>query len=146
LRWAEAKQRARGAGREDIGRYLDLRTKNDLLRRTAINWLTATFTSLAGEANRAEQGYDRETGGAQFFPRLVDDGRESLTLRRGVRTLRSKAAGRESRRWIRARRRPGLRQHQHLAAARDAELILAPKTNGSPQWLTIERARPGHPH
>ena len=48
---AEASQRARGAGREDIARYLDLRTKNDLLRRTAIDWLTAADKKKIFEGN-----------------------------------------------------------------------------------------------
>jgi hypothetical protein len=41
---AEAKHRARGAGRADVANYLDLRSKNDLLRRTAIDWLIGTLT------------------------------------------------------------------------------------------------------
>src|SRR6266702_4577361 len=50
---AEAQQRARAAGRTDVSEYLALRASNDLLRQTGIDWLLATFTTLAGKANRA---------------------------------------------------------------------------------------------
>jgi hypothetical protein len=141
---AEAKQRARGAGREDIASYLDLRTKNDLLRRTAINWLTATFTSLAGEANRRGAGIQIERQEAHSFRRgsstMVGS---QLTLRRGVRTLSIESG------WPRKPvdgfvRGDGLAcaNIKHLGKPRaNAELILAPKTNGSPQWLTIEKSQ-----
>lgn len=50
---ARAEQRARVAGRPDIAEYLALRTSNDLLRKTANDWLFASFTNIAGELNRA---------------------------------------------------------------------------------------------
>ena len=49
---AQATQRAHGAGRADIARYLDLRRRNDLLRRAATDWLIDAVFSLAADANR----------------------------------------------------------------------------------------------
>jgi hypothetical protein len=139
---AEASQRARGAGREDIARYLDLRTKNDLLRRTAIDWLTATFTSLAGEANRRGAGIQIERQDAHSFRRgsstMVGS---QLTLRRGVRTLSIESG------WP---RKPvdGFVSGDGLACANirhfgrsraNAELVLARAKHGLPQWQIIEK-------
>src|SRR5258707_48003 len=82
---AEAARRARGAGRADVARYLDLRSKNDLLRRTAIEWLATTLTVLAGEANRKGAGIQIEKHDSHSFRRgsatMVGS---QLTLRRGV--------------------------------------------------------------
>src|SRR5260221_13763885 len=84
---AEAARRARTTGRADIASYLDLRSKNDLLRRTAIDWLTATLTALAGEANRKGAGIQIERRDSHTFRRdsatMVGT---QLTLRRGVRS------------------------------------------------------------
>src|SRR5260370_42511659 len=52
LALAEATRRARASGRADIARYLDLRRRNDLLRRAATDWLAAALTSFAADANR----------------------------------------------------------------------------------------------
>ena len=140
----EATQRARGAGREDIARYLDLRTKNDLLRRTAVDWLTATFTSLAGEANRHGAGIQIERQEAHSFRRgsstMVGS---QLTLRRGVRTLSLESG------WPRKPvdgfvRGDGLAcaNIKHFGRSRaNAELILARTKQGPPQWLIIEKTR-----
>jgi len=88
LALAEARQRARSAGRADLTSYLNLRSKNDLLRRTAIDWLTATLTALAGEANREGAGIQIERQDSHTFRRdsatMVGT---QLTLRRGVRAL-----------------------------------------------------------
>lgn len=139
---AEARQRARGAGREDVGRYLDLRAKNDLLRRTAIDWLTATFTALAGEANRQGAGIQIETQHPHSFRRgsstMVGS---QITLRRGIRALSLESG------WP---RKPvdGFVTGDGLACANirhfgrtrsNAELLLARSANGLPQWLVIEK-------
>jgi len=144
LALAEAKQRARGAGRADIARYLDLRSKNDLLRRTAIDWLTATFSSLAGEANRRGAGIQIERRDSHSFRRgsatMVGS---QLTLRRGVRTLSLESG------WP---RKPGdgFVRNDGLACANikhfgrqrvNAELLLARSSKGLPQWLTIEKTQ-----
>ena len=50
---AGAEARARAAGRADLTDYIALRTSNDLLRKTACDWLLDTFRNVAGETNRA---------------------------------------------------------------------------------------------
>jgi hypothetical protein len=50
---AEAQRKASSAGRGDVAEYLRLRSSNDLLRKTGIEWLLSTFSKLAGQANRA---------------------------------------------------------------------------------------------
>src|SRR5688500_4717459 len=48
---AEAERRARTLGRQDLADYVALRSANDLVRRTAVEWLISTFTALAREVN-----------------------------------------------------------------------------------------------
>jgi hypothetical protein len=139
---AEATRRARGAGRADIARYLDLRSKNDLLRRTAIDWLTATLTSLAGEANRKGAAIQMERQDLHSFRRgsatMVGT---QLTLRRGVRSLSLETG------WPRTPgdgfvRGDGLAcaNLKHFGRPRsNAELLLARSAKGLPQWLVIEK-------
>lgn len=139
---AEATRRARGAGRADIARYLDLRAKNDLLRRTAIDWLTATLTSLAGEANRKGAGIQIVKQDAHSFRRgsatMVGS---QLTLRCGVRALSVESG------WPRKPadgfvRGSGLAcaNIKHFGRSRsNAELILARSSKGVPQWLVLEK-------
>jgi hypothetical protein len=139
---AEATRRARGAGRADIARYLDLRSKNDLLRRTAVDWLTAALTSLAGEANRKGAGIQIERLEAHSFRRgsstMVGN---QLTLRCGVRALLLESG------WPRAPR-DGFVHGDGLACANikhfgrprsNAELLLARSSKGLPQWLVLEK-------
>ena len=139
---AEATQRARGAGRADIARYLDLRSKNDLLRRTAIDWLTATLTSLAGAANRKGAGIQIERRDAHSFRRgsatMVGS---QLTLRRGVLALSLESG------WPR-KPADGFVPGDALACANlkhfgrprsNAELTLARSAKGLPRWLVIEK-------
>jgi hypothetical protein len=139
---AEAKRRARGAGRADIARYLDLRSRNDLLRRTAIDWLTAALTALAGEANRKGAAIQIERQDAHSFRRgsatMIGN---QLTLRRGVRALSLESG------WPRTPR-DGFVRGDGLACANlkhfgrprsNAELLLARSSNGLPQWLVIEK-------
>jgi len=139
---AEATRRARGAGRADIARYLDLRSKNDLLRRTAIDWLIATLTSLAGEANRQGAAIQMERQDPHRFRRgsstMVGN---QLTLRRGVRALSLETG------WPRTPgdgfvRGDGLAcaNLKHFGRPRsNAELLLARSARGLPQWLVIEK-------
>jgi hypothetical protein len=139
---AEAKQRARGAGRADVARYLDLRSKNDLLRRTAIDWLTATLTSLAGEANRRGAAIQIEKHESHSFRRgsatMIGS---QLTLRHGVRALSIESG------WPR-KPSDGFVRGDGLACANikhfgrprsNAELVLARSANGLPQWQIIEK-------
>ena len=139
---AEATRRARGAGRADIARYLDLRSKNDLLRRTAIDWLSATLTSLAGDANRKGAAIQIERLDGHSFRRgsatMIGN---QLILRHGVRTLSLECG------WPRTPgdgfvRGDGLAcaNLKHFGRPRaNAELLLAQTTNGLPSWLVLEK-------
>src|ERR1044072_1115065 len=49
---AEPEYRTRLPGRSDVADYLALRNSNDLLRTAGIDWLIASFTNFAGDANR----------------------------------------------------------------------------------------------
>jgi hypothetical protein len=139
---AEATRRARGAGRADIARYLDLRSKNDLLRRTAIDWLSATLTSLAGEANRKGAAIQIERLDGHSFRRgsATMTGNQ-LTLRHGIRALSLECG------WPRTPgdgfvRGDGLAcaNLKHFGRPRaNAELLLARTTNGLPSWLVLEK-------
>lgn len=140
---AEAKQRARAAGRADIADYLDLRAQNDLLRRTGIEWLTNKVISLAADANRRGAGIQIEQRDAHRFRRgsatMVGG---QLTLRRGVRALTIESG------WPRTPH-DGFVSGGGLACATikhfgrhraNAELLLAQSSSGVPQWLITEKA------
>ena len=140
LALAEASQRAQRAGRADIARYLDLRRRNDLLRRTAIDWLNAAFTSLAADANRFSAGIQIERHDDHRFRRgpatMVGP---QLVFRRGVRTLTVESG------WPRTPRDGIVRGDglacaniRHLGRARlNDELVLIRSRNDSPQWFVI---------
>jgi hypothetical protein len=141
LALAEATRRARAGGRADISRYLDLRAKNDLLRRTAVDWLTATLTSLAGDANRHGAGIQIERHEPHRFRRgaatMVGI---KLTLRNGVRALSIESG------WPRTPRDGFVRGNglacadiKHFGRHRsNAELLLAHSDAGAPQWFVLE--------
>ena len=138
---AEATQRARGAGRADLLRYLDLRRRNDLLRRAATDWLDEALTSLAAEANRTGAAIQIERDEAHRFRRgpasMVG---KLLTLRKGVRALMVESG------WPRAPRDGVVRGNglacaniKHLGRARmNEELVLVSSASGSPQWVLLK--------
>ena len=139
---AEAEQKARLAGRRDVADYLALRNSNDLLRTAGIDWLLASFTNFAGDANRAgasiqiskADGHRFHVGTATMVGRVV-------TLINGVRRLSIQAG------WPRVPR-DGIIRGGGLAAAhilhlgiRSAsdELLLSKSSAGAPQWKLINR-------
>jgi len=138
---AEATRRARGAGRADIARYLDLRRRNDLLRRAATGWLTDTVTALAADANRKGAAIQIERHAEHRFRRgsatMVGP---QLIFRGGVRALTIESG------WPRAPRDGIVRGNglacaniKHLGRARmNEELILVSSANGSPQWFVLK--------
>jgi hypothetical protein len=140
LALAEAEQRARASGRGDIADYIALRTSNDLMRRTAIDWLLSTLTILAGEANRAGHGIRIETeDGHRFRVGSSTMVGTRLTLRLGVRALFVEAG------WP---RRPGdgIVRGGGLACGRighfgkladDDEVLLVGSAQGAPQWSVV---------
>lgn len=140
---AEAEARARAAGRNDISEYLALRSSNDLMRTTAVNWLLGLFAAAAGAVNRAGAALQIVTGETHQFkvgnatmvgPRLVlGSGERSLTVETGwPRTPRDgfiSGGGLAC----------GNIKHRGLNSANDAlRLVLSPA--GVPSWIV---ARPG---
>jgi len=139
---AEAEQRARLAGRGDVAEYLALRNSNDLLRKAGVDWLVASFTSLAGDANRTgasiqianTDGHRFRIGTSTMVGRLV-------SLSNGVRQILV-AAG-----WPRVPRDGIVRggglataQVRHVGIRRaDEELLLSRSMAGAPQWTSLTR-------
>ncbi|MDQ3473558.1 MAG: hypothetical protein M3447_07465 [Acidobacteriota bacterium] len=140
LALAEAETRARLAGHVDLAAYLSLRTANDLLRSTGIQWLMSTVERLAAEANRHGAGIQisnddnhrfRE-GNATMVGRL-------LTLSSGVRQLHVEAG------WPRVPR-DGVVRGGGLACAnirhfgiKDAnESLLLVTNKGVPRWSSLD--------
>ena len=138
---AEATERARGAGRADIARYLDLRQRNDLLRRAATNWLHEQVTAMAADANRKGAAIQIERNTEHRFRRasatMVG---AQLVLRQGVRTLTVESG------WPRAPRDGVVRGNglacaniKHLGRPRlNVELMLVSSKSGSPQWFVLD--------
>jgi hypothetical protein len=139
---ADAEEKARRAGRRDLADYIALRNSNDLLRKAGIDWLLATFTNLAGEANRSgasiqlsnADGHRFHVGTSTMVGRL-------LALTNGVRRLSVEAG------WPRVPR-DGIVRGGGLASARilhlglktaGDELLLAKSTAGLPQWTLTNR-------
>jgi hypothetical protein len=139
---AEAERRARAAGRTDVAEYLSLRSANDLARSTGIEWLFATFQTLAGEANRAgasiqiaqKDAHRFAVGNATMVGKL-------LTLHLGVRRLLVEAG------WPRMPRdgfvRGGGLASAHIKhfgqRAADEELLLVRAHDGAPVWYILEK-------
>jgi hypothetical protein len=140
---AEAKRRAHTAGRADIAEYLNLRARNDLLRRTGTEWLVSSLTKLAGEANRRGAGIQIEQQDAHRFrvgsTTMVGT---RVTLRNGVRALTVESG------WPRAPRDGFIRggglacaNIKHFGRPRaNAELILVRAAKGGPLWMASEKA------
>jgi hypothetical protein len=139
---AEAKRRAHAAGRADIAQYLAVRARNDLLRRTAIDWLTSTVTALAADANRRGGGIqiDREDAHSFRVGQATMVGTK-LTLRHGVRALSIESG------WPRTPRDGIVRGNglacanlKHLGRPRqNAQLLLTRSPGGVPQWFILEK-------
>src|SRR5437667_2907215 len=138
---AQATQRAQGAGRADITRYLDLRRRNDLLRRAATEWLIDAVFSMAADANRAGAAIQIErTEDHRFQRSLATMVGTQLILRRGVRALTVESG------WPRGPRDGVVRGNalacaniKHLGQSRhDDELILVTSPKGSPQWFVLK--------
>jgi hypothetical protein len=138
LALADAESRARLSGRSDVADYLALRNSNDLLRRTAIEWLVFTFTDLAARANREgcsiqisnSDDHRFSLGQATMVGRI-------LTLKNGVRTLFVEAG------WPRTPRDGFIRggglaganiRHLGIPSA-SAELLLVKGNTGNPCWV-----------
>lgn len=139
---AEAQRRATAAGRRDVADYLRLRTSNDLLRQTGIDWLLNTFTTLAGKANRRGASIQITKEDAHRFPvgnaTMVGP---LLTLGFGVRALSVEAG------WPRTPS-DGFVRGGALACARirhrgkksvDEDLMLVRSDKDAPRWMLIDK-------
>ena len=137
---AEAETRARLAGHVDLAAYLSLRTANDLLRTTGIQWLMSTAERLAAEANRhgasiqitKDEKHRFQDGNATMVGRL-------LTLSLGVRQLLIEAG------WPRVPRDGVVRggglaraniRHFGIKAANESLLLVTSK--GVPRWVSLD--------
>jgi hypothetical protein len=142
---AEAEARARAAGRADITAYLALRSSNDLLRKTACDWLLVTFANVAGEKNRAgaslqissDDNYQFTIANAALVGKL-------LKLENGIRQLLVEVG------WPRV---PGhgfirggglaLGRLRHIgikSASEQIRLVTSPE--GSPRWIVENNREP----
>lgn len=142
LALAEAQRRAAAGGRRDVAAYLRLRTSNDLLRQTGIEWLLNTFTILAGKANRLGASIQIAKEDAHRFPvgnaTMVGP---LLTLGFGVRALSVEAG------WPRTPS-DGFVRGGGLACARirhrgkksvDEDLMLVRSEKEVPHWMVIDK-------
>lgn len=142
---AEAEGRARAAGRSDLSEYLALRSSNDLLRKTACDWLLAAFRNVAGEMNRtgsslqitSNDDYQFTIANAALMGRL-------LQLESGVRQLFVEVG------WPRV---PGhgfirggglaLGHLRHFGIQSASEVIrLVTSPEGSPRWIIENNREP----
>jgi hypothetical protein len=142
LALAAAQRRAHRAGRADVAAYLRLRSSNDLVRKTGIDWLLNTFSVLAGQANRAGASLQiSQQEGHRFQVTNATMVGPCLTLSFGVRSLSIEAG------WPRVPgdsfiRGGGLARGRirHLGKQTfNQELQLVQATKGSPSWLVIDK-------
>ena len=139
---AEAEQRARLSGRQDVADYLALRNSNDLLRKTGVDWLVRCFTEIAGEENRTGSGiqisqdeqHRFRVASATMVGRL-------LVLKSGVRTLFVEAG------WPRTPRDGFIRgsglacgniRHLGISSASE-QLLLTTTETGAPRWMVVNK-------
>ncbi|HSE34355.1 MAG TPA: hypothetical protein VLA93_22470 [Pyrinomonadaceae bacterium] len=141
----DAEQKARLAGRRDIAEYLALKNSNDLLRQAGLDWLLDSFTTHAGQANRAGASIQISNLASHRFKvansTMVG---KLLTLTSGVRTLYVEAG------WPRVPR-DGIVRGGGLACANirhlgikavSEELRLLKSNTGTPAWsITSKRGK-----
>lgn len=142
---SEAEQKARLAGRKDVAEYLSLKNSNDLLRKAGVQWLIESFTTAAGEANRAGASIQiAKTEGHRFRQGTSTMVGQLVTLISGVRTLFIEAG------WPRVPRDGIVRggglacaniRHMGLRSASE-ELLLAKTNTGAPGWRSLTKNRP----
>jgi hypothetical protein len=142
---ADAEARARAAGRGDITEYLALRRSNDLLRKTACDWLLSTFRNVAGEMNRTgaslqisnDDNYQFKVANAAMVGQL-------LKLENGVRQLLVEVG------WPRLPGHGFIRgggiavgRLRHLGIKSASELIrLVTSPEGTPRWIVQDNREP----
>ena len=138
----EARERARGGGRNEVLEYLDLKAANDAQRARAVEWLLESFTAAAGELNRAGAGLAlARTEAHRFRVGLSTMVGTRLVLRRGVRALTVEAG------WPRGPL-DGIVRGGGLASAAighfgnqraGEELLLVPDAEAGSLWFVVEK-------
>lgn len=133
----EALASARASGRHDVADYLDLRSRNDALRKVGVKWLFEGLIAIAGEATRqfATITIDREEP-HKFSHRGASIAGSRLIFRHGVRCLTVEAG------WTRTPADGFIRggalaiaKITHFGMAKmNAELHLRPSEEG-PGWV-----------
>lgn len=132
--------RAKSAGEDDVTDYLKLKSTNDFLRSTSVQWLFESVAEIASEANRRNAGLVFE----KADPHEFKIGNSNLVgwlirFRQGVRCLSIEAG------WTRSPS-DGFMRGGALAVGRithfgmskrNADLILL-KIENSPVWFSIE--------
>jgi hypothetical protein len=138
---AEAESRARAGGRTDLSEYLALRNSNDLHRKVGSDWLLTTFTTVAGEANRAGGSLQITSDDTHRFK--IENATmvgPRIHLENGVRRLSVEVG------WPRTPR-DGFIRGGGLACAKikhlgrkslDEELRLILDPTGTPRWIAKE--------
>jgi hypothetical protein len=130
----------------DVSEYLALRSSNDLLRQTGIDWLITMFATVAGEVNREGAAIQISRNDAHRFKvghaTMVGS---LLTLTNGERVLSVEAG------WPRAPQDGFIRggglaraniKHRGLkSASEELRLVVAPA--GTPRWM-VQRKHGGH--
>ncbi len=142
LALAEAHRKAQAGGRADIADYIRLRASNDLLRKTAINWLLGSFMQRAGDANRAGASLQvSRTDDHRFIVHHATMVGPQLTVSVGVRSLFIEAG------WPRVPtdwfiRGGGLacgRVRHYGREALNQELMLIRANDEAPTWVAIDK-------
>lgn len=83
---ADATQKAKASGRQDVADYLALKATNDAIRTTAVEWLFAAMIEIAHEENHRNLTIDREEPHSFTYHGSNMSG-SLLRLRQGVRCL-----------------------------------------------------------
>jgi len=139
---AEAERRARALGRKDLAEYVALRSANDLVRRTAVEWLISTFTAVAAEVKGAAATLEIEhQDNHRFRVGQTTMVGKLLTVKRGVPLIQVEAG------WPRTPpdgfiRGGGLaRAHiRHLGKPDvNEELLLTQSHSKAPQWKILQK-------
>ena len=137
----EAALRVKSAGRSDVADYLELKSTNDFLRSTSIQWLLEAAAQIGAEVYRTNQNLTFENA----HPHRFSDGKANLVgwlirFRQGVRCLSIEAG------WTRTPS-DGFMRGGALAVGRithfgmtkqNTDLILS-KVENAPVWFAVDK-------
>lgn len=136
---AQAAEKARSSGRDDVAEYLSLKASNDSIRRVSVAWLFDTLIGEASSANRGNRSITIErTEPHTFAYRGANLVGSAVSFRHGVRCLTVEAG------WTRTPS-DGFMRGGGLAFARlrhfglpksNVDLILT-RSNEAPVWRVL---------